>query len=84
MNMNMLINMFTRLVMRKAMNWGINKGLGTVSKARKPKQRASLPPQIDDDGNPVQIQNRQGNSQNRKQAKDVGRKLRMMNRMMRR
>ncbi|MBM3604014.1 MAG: hypothetical protein FJX25_04480 [Alphaproteobacteria bacterium] len=27
MNMNQLFNMFARLVMRRAMNWGINKGM---------------------------------------------------------
>lgn len=83
MNMNMLTRMFTRLIMRRAMNWGIDKGLSTFSKARKPRQ-ASLPPQIDDDGNPVQVQNRQGGAQNRKQARDVAKKLRTVNRMTRR
>ncbi|WP_265499217.1 hypothetical protein [Paracoccus beibuensis] len=31
MNMNQLFNMFTRLVARRAMNWGINKGINTLS-----------------------------------------------------
>ena len=31
MNMNQLFNMFTRIVARRAMNWGINKGMGTLS-----------------------------------------------------
>lgn len=35
MNANMLINMFTRLVTRRLMNWGINKGIGSVSKSGK-------------------------------------------------
>lgn len=83
MNMNQIAKMFTRLVMRRMMNWGIDKGLNTMSNARKPKQ-ASLPPQIDDDGNPVQGQHRQGNAQNRKQAKDMAKKVRTMNRMTRR
>lgn len=34
MNMNMLFNMFTRLVMRRAMNWGINKGVSTMSRGK--------------------------------------------------
>lgn len=32
MNMNMLINMFTKLIARRAMNWGINKGVDTLSR----------------------------------------------------
>lgn len=34
MNANQLISMFTRLVARRAMNWGINKGLGTLSRGK--------------------------------------------------
>ncbi|MDO5646976.1 hypothetical protein [Paracoccus sp. (in: a-proteobacteria)] len=34
MNMNQIINMFTRLVMRRAMNWGITKGLQTMSRGK--------------------------------------------------
>lgn len=34
MNMNSLINMFGRMLTRRAMNWGINKGISTISKAR--------------------------------------------------
>ncbi|CAM3101345.1 hypothetical protein PANO111632_03250 [Paracoccus nototheniae] len=34
MNMNMLFNMFTRIVMRRAMNWGINKGVGKMSRGK--------------------------------------------------
>ncbi|QBX35585.1 hypothetical protein E4191_13430 [Paracoccus liaowanqingii] len=34
MNMNMLFNMFTRLVMRRAMNWGINKGVAKMSRGK--------------------------------------------------
>ncbi|RNF35534.1 hypothetical protein [Paracoccus methylarcula] len=37
MNANQLINMFLRLVTRRLMNWGVNKGIGAVSKSgRKP------------------------------------------------
>lgn len=83
MNMNMLTKMFTRLVMRKAMNWGINKGIDTVSRARKPKT-ASLPPQVDDDGNVIEAPRQGNDAQNRKQAKDMAKKVRTMNRMTRR
>nr|WP_111299773.1 hypothetical protein [Paracoccus saliphilus] len=31
MNLNQLINMFTRLVARRAMNWGINKGVNVLA-----------------------------------------------------
>lgn len=31
MNLNQLFNMFTRIVARRAMNWGINKGISTMS-----------------------------------------------------
>jgi len=31
MNMNQLINMFTRMVTKRLMNWGINKGMDTMS-----------------------------------------------------
>jgi len=34
MNTNQLISMFTRLVARRAMTWGINKGLGTLSRGK--------------------------------------------------
>ena len=34
MNMNQLFNMFTRLVARRAMNWGINKGISTLSRGK--------------------------------------------------
>ena len=34
MNANQLISMFTRLVARRAMTWGINKGLGTLSRSK--------------------------------------------------
>ncbi|MBF5079746.1 MAG: hypothetical protein GY848_10430 [Methyloversatilis sp.] len=34
MNANQLISMFTRLVARRAMTWGINKGLGTLSRGK--------------------------------------------------
>ncbi len=38
MNMNQLFNLFTRLVARRAMNWGINKGVDTLS-GKKPGQQ---------------------------------------------
>ncbi len=34
MNANQLISMFTRLVARRAMTWGVNKGLGTLSRGK--------------------------------------------------
>lgn len=34
MNANQLFSMFTRLVARRAMTWGINKGLGTLSRGK--------------------------------------------------
>ncbi|RMC32886.1 hypothetical protein [Paracoccus alkanivorans] len=33
MNANQLINMFARLVTRRLMNWGINKGIRAASKS---------------------------------------------------
>lgn len=83
MNMNQITTMFTRLVMRRIMNWGINKGLNGMSKARK-SGPAGQPPQTGSDGKPVQAQDRQGDAQQRKQARDMARKMRTLSRMMRR
>jgi len=40
MNMNALINMFTRMIARKAMNWGINKGINSMSRKDDPSNGA--------------------------------------------
>ena len=32
MNLNQIFNMFARMVTRRAVNWGMNKGIGHVSK----------------------------------------------------
>ncbi|MBU2956458.1 hypothetical protein Q4511_12475 [Paracoccus sp. 1_MG-2023] len=32
MNVNQLVNMFTKIVARRAMNWGINKGMKGLSR----------------------------------------------------
>ena len=40
MNMNMLINMFTKLIARRAMNWGINKGINTLARKDDPSAAA--------------------------------------------
>lgn len=39
MNLNHLVNMFMRIVTRRAMNWGINKGIGKMSKSGRNSQR---------------------------------------------
>lgn len=69
MNMNQMINMFTRLLMRRAMNWGITKGIATMS--RKPGPDAEPQP----DG---------ADRKQRKQAGDMAKRVRMANRMTRR
>jgi len=49
MNMNQLFNMFTRLVARRAMNWGINKGISTLSRGKgQPTPRAGQTQQTRD------------------------------------
>ena len=84
MNMNQITKMFTRLVMRRIMNWGINQGMNTIAKARKPRTPpAQVAGQVDDDGNLIQAQ-RQPDGQNRKQARDMAQKVKTMNRMTRR
>lgn len=40
MNMNMLVNMFTKLVARRAMNWGINKGINSMGRKGDPADAA--------------------------------------------
>ncbi|MBW7055487.1 hypothetical protein KY389_02105 [Paracoccus bogoriensis] len=69
MNMNQIINMFTRLVMRRAMNWGINKGMDQLSRRG---QTGGQP----DDGQPRPRQD--------KQTRDMARKMRTLGRMTRR
>ncbi|MDO5621095.1 MAG: hypothetical protein Q4G24_06465 [Paracoccus sp. (in: a-proteobacteria)] len=32
MNMNQILNMLQRMLLRRAMNWGINKGIGMLGK----------------------------------------------------
>jgi hypothetical protein len=39
MNANQIINMVTRIVMRKVIGAGISKGMGAMSKGRKSKQQ---------------------------------------------
>lgn len=74
MNMNMLINMFTRLVARRAMNWGINKGMDTLSRKNQPPTGA--PDQTPPTGPKGQRQD--------KQTRDLARKMRNLSRMTRR
>jgi hypothetical protein len=38
MNLNLLFNMVARMVARRAMTWGINKGMTTLSRRGKPGQ----------------------------------------------
>jgi hypothetical protein len=33
MNLNRIINMLTRMVTRRAMNWGVNKGIDRIAKS---------------------------------------------------
>jgi hypothetical protein len=82
MNMNQITKMFTRLVMRRIMNWGINQGMNTISKARKPKA-APPPPQVDNDGNLIEAQ-QPSDARNRKEARQMAQKVKTMNRMTRR
>ncbi|RJL00312.1 hypothetical protein D3P06_13625 [Paracoccus aestuarii] len=74
MNMNQLMSMFTRLVARRAMNWGINKGMDQLS-------RRNAPP-ADPDA-PSTRQPKRGNRQN-KQGQDLARKMRTLGRLTRR
>ncbi|WP_304617663.1 hypothetical protein [Paracoccus sp. (in: a-proteobacteria)] len=68
MNMNQIINMFTRLVMRRAMNWGINKGMDQLSRRG---QTGEQP-----EGQPRPRQD--------KQTRDMAKKMRTLGRMTRR
>ncbi|TJZ84978.1 hypothetical protein [Paracoccus hibiscisoli] len=70
MNMNQLFNMFTRLVARRAMNWGINKGMSTLSR-----NKGQAP-----DAGPRTPQDKAQS----KQTQDMARKMRTLGRMTRR
>ncbi len=43
MNLNQIINMVTRIFLRKGVNWGINKGTQVMSKRSK---TTAAPPQV--------------------------------------
>ncbi|WP_410217458.1 hypothetical protein [Paracoccus sp. (in: a-proteobacteria)] len=73
MNMNMLFNMFTRMVARRAMNWGINKGMDTLSRRDKP---GTADPHMTA-GQPK----RRGQNP---QTRDLARKMRVLGRLTRR
>lgn len=77
MNLNRIISMFTRLVMRRAMNWGINKGISQVS--RKGTRARPGDDHLSDDGAP-----RTPASAKKKQARDIAKRARTANRMSRR
>ncbi|MFN4131372.1 MAG: hypothetical protein ACK4GC_16370 [Paracoccaceae bacterium] len=62
MNFNQIINMVTRIFVRKGVNWGINKGTQMVSKRGKP---AAAPTQA---GSPQSAQARETAKRARKAA----------------
>jgi hypothetical protein len=93
MNMNQVINMFTRLVMRRAMNWGINKGIGQMTRKTPPQQGGVPQDRVQQDG--VQQDGAEGQQagarprggqQNKpnKQAQDLAKRMRTLSRMTRR
>lgn len=79
MNLNMVINMFTRLVMRRAMNWGINKGMSQVS--RRGTRARPDDGQLTDDGTAPHTPPA---AAKKKQARDISKRARIASRMTRR
>ncbi|MFN3526678.1 MAG: hypothetical protein ACK4YU_11345 [Paracoccus sp. (in: a-proteobacteria)] len=90
MNMNQIINMFTRLVMRRAMNWGINKGIGQMTRKSPPQKDGVQQDRIQKDG--VQQDGAEGQQagarprggQQNKQTQDLAKRMRTLGRMTRR
>ncbi|MFN3275305.1 MAG: hypothetical protein ACK41U_11590 [Paracoccus sp. (in: a-proteobacteria)] len=78
MNMNRIISMFTRLVMRRAMNWGLNKGISQVS--RKGTRARPEDDHLTDDGTAP----RTPAGAKKKQSRDIAKRARTASRMTRR
>lgn len=72
MNANQLISMFTRLVARRAMTWGINTGLGTLSRGKTGSGKTGF-------GKPGL-----GKRRSDAQMQDLARKMRTLSRLTRR
>lgn len=77
MNANQLISMFTRLVARRAMTWGINKGLGTLSRGKTGSGKTGL-------GKAGFGKPGLGKRRSDAQMQDLARKMRTLSRLTRR
>ncbi|WP_304614749.1 hypothetical protein [Paracoccus sp. (in: a-proteobacteria)] len=77
MNANQLISMFTRLVARRAMTWGINKGLGTLSRGKTGSGKTGF-------GNAGFGKSGLGKRRSDAQMQDLARKMRTLSRLTRR
>ncbi|AZY93141.1 hypothetical protein EOJ32_05170 [Paracoccus sp. Arc7-R13] len=77
MNANQLISMFTRLVARRAMTWGINKGLGTLSRGKTGSGKTGF-------GKPGLGKSGLGKRRSDAQMQDLARKMRTLSRLTRR
>ncbi|MCO6363318.1 MULTISPECIES: hypothetical protein [Paracoccus] len=77
MNANQLISMFTRLVARRAMTWGINKGLGTLSRGKTGSGKTGF-------GNAGFGKSGSGKRRSDAQMQDLARKMRTLSRLTRR
>ncbi|MEQ3643486.1 MAG: hypothetical protein ABNH17_02920 [Paracoccus sp. (in: a-proteobacteria)] len=77
MNANQLISMFTRLVARRAMTWGINKGLGTLSRSKTGSSKTGF-------GKAGFGKSGLGKRRSDAQMQDLARKMRTLSRLTRR
>lgn len=77
MNANQLISMFTRLVARRAMTWGINKGLGTLSRSKTGSGKTGF-------GKAGFGKSELGKRRSDAQMQDLARKMRTLSRLTRR
>ena len=77
MNANQLISMFTRLVARRAMTWGINKGLGTLSRGKTGSGKTGF-------GKAGFGKSGLGKRRSHAQMQDLARKMRTLSRLTRR
>jgi len=77
MNANQLISMFTRLVARRAMTWGINKGLGTLSRGKTGSGKTGF-------GTAGFGKSGSGKRRSDAQMQDLARKMRTLTRLTRR
>lgn len=77
MNANQLISMFTRLVARRAMTWGINKGLGTLSRGKTGSGKTGF-------GSAGFGKSGSGKRRSDAQMQDLARKMRTLSRLTRR